>query len=382
MAVLFADLDQFKLVNDSWGHAAGDELLVSVATRLLAALRPGDSVARFGGDEFVVVCEDADEQTARDLAAQLWRRWRRRSRSAVSVCTSAPASVSLFHHRIPRPSCFASRTLPCTTPRTGGQGRIHVFDAALAEASTDRLGLSNDLREALSRDLLDLHYQPIVELATGRVLGVEALARWAHPTRGPVSPARFVGVAELTGLANALDRWAVDRACRDYEILADAFGGQPWIAVNISAGHLADPDFEDMVLSYQRRTSCARAAWSWKSPRACSWPILSTPVPCCNGCGLGGTSRPSTISGRAIAAGLPWPPTVTTLKIDRAFIARVTEEADALAITASMIDLARTMRMTTVAEGVETVQQATVLQRLGCPAGQGFLWMPPCHPTN
>ena len=246
---------------------------------------------------------------------------------------------------------------------------------ALAEESTDRLGLSNDLREALSRDLLDLHYQPIVELATGRVLGVEALARWQHSTRGPVSPARFVGVAELTGLANALDRWAVDRACRDYEILADAFGGQPRIAVNISAGHLADPDFEDMVLSSLAAHLVRPGGLVLEITESV---LMADPVHACavlqrlrdRGIESSIDDFGTGYSSLAYLGRLP----VTTLKIDRAFIAQVTEDADALAITASMIDLARTMRMTTVAEGVETVQQATVLQRLGCNAGQGFLW--------
>jgi diguanylate cyclase (GGDEF)-like protein/PAS domain S-box-containing protein len=375
VAVLFADLDQFKLVNDSWGHAAGDELLVSVATRLLAALRPGDSVARFGGDEFVVVCEDTDEQTARDLAAQLLaalaapfeiRGQRLYVGASIGIAVSPPHPASELLR-------FADAAM--YDAKTGGRGRIHVFDSALAEESTDRLGLSNDLREALSRDQLVLHYQPIVELATGRVLGVEALARWQHSTRGPVSPARFVGVAELTGLANALDRWAVERACREYEILAEAFGGQPRIAVNISAGHLADPDFEDMVLSSLAAHGVREGGLVLEITESV---LMADPVHAGallkrlrdRGVESSIDDFGTGYSSLAYLGRLP----VTTLKIDRAFIGRVTEDADALAITASMIDLARTMRMTTVAEGVETVQQATVLQRLGCNAGQGFLW--------
>jgi diguanylate cyclase (GGDEF)-like protein/PAS domain S-box-containing protein len=383
VAVLFADIDQFKLVNDSWGHAAGDELLVSVGARLVGALRQGDSVARFGGDEFVVVCEDTDEEQARELADHLMAALaapfdldgqRVYVGASIGIAVSPPQTASDLLR-------FADAAM--YHAKTAGRGRTHVFDAALADESADRLELSNDLRDALRRDELALHYQPIIELATGRVLGVEALARWQHPTRGPVSPARFVGVAELTGVANSLDRWAVERACRDYEELRDTFGGQPRIAVNISAGHLADPDFEGMVLAAAAAHCVIAGGLELEITENV---LMADPV-------LAGALlqrlRDSGVessiddfgtgySSLAYLGRLP----VSTLKVDRAFIERITEDPDALAITASIVDLARTMRMNSVAEGVETVEQAALLQSLGCTAAQGFLWSPAVPPAE
>jgi diguanylate cyclase (GGDEF)-like protein/PAS domain S-box-containing protein len=383
VAVLFADVDQFKLVNDSWGHAAGDALLVGVGARLVGALRPGDSVARFGGDEFVVVCEDTDEQQARELAAQLLAALeapfdldgqRVYVGASIGIAVSPPQTA---------PDLLRFADAAMYRAKAAGRGRAHVFDAALADESADRLELSNHLRDALQRDELALHYQPIIELATGRVLGVEALARWQHRTRGLVSPARFVGVAELTGLANALDQWTVERACRDYAELRDTFGGQPRIAVNISAGHLADPDFEAMVLAAAAAHDVADGGLVLEITENV---LMADP-------GLAGVllqrlrdrGVDSSIddfgtgySSLAYLGRLP----VTTLKIDRAFIERITEDPDALAITASIVDLARTMRMTSVAEGVETVEQAALLRSLSCTAAQGFLWSPAMSPTE
>jgi diguanylate cyclase (GGDEF)-like protein/PAS domain S-box-containing protein len=383
IAVLLADLDQFKLVNDAWGHTVGDLLLVSVGSRLMGAVKPGDSLGRFGGDEFVVVCDDTDEQQARELAAQLLaalaapfdlggQRVYVGASIGIAVAPPQPAS-ELFR--------FADAAM--YDAKTAGRGRTRVFDAALANESADRLELSNDLREALGRDELVLHYQPIVELATGRLLGLEALARWQHPTRGAVSPARFVAVAELSGLADTLDMWAIERACRDYALLRDAFGGEPRIAVNISAGHLAHPDLESMVLSCAAEYGVSEGGLSLEITESV---LMDDPVRA--GALLARlrergveTSIDDFGTGYSSLAYLGRLP-VTAIKIDRAFIAPITEDVDALAITASMIDLARTMHMTAVAEGVETAAQASLLQQLGCRAAQGYLWSPALPPNE
>ncbi|MDQ1629961.1 MAG: hypothetical protein QOI54_3705 [Actinomycetota bacterium] len=375
IAVLFADLDQFKLVNDTWGHAAGDQLLVSVGARLESALHPGDTVSRFGGDEFVVVREDTDEVQARALAERLLAalvapfdvgHQRFCISASIGIAVSPPQRASELLR-------FADAAM--YDAKAAGRGRAHVFDTALAEESADRLELSYDLREALRGDELALHYQPIVDLTTGRVIGLEALARWDHPTRGAVAPSKFVRVAELTGLASALDRWAVERACRDHRQFREVLGAQPHIAVNISAGHLADPDFESLVLSAVAAHGVPAGGLTLEITESV---LMNDPV---HAGGLlqrlrdrGVTSSIDDFgtgySSLAYLGRLP----VSTLKIDRTFVERIDEDADDLAIAASMIDLARTMRMRSVAEGVETVRQAAVLQQLGCDAAQGFLW--------
>jgi EAL domain-containing protein (putative c-di-GMP-specific phosphodiesterase class I) len=256
-----------------------------------------------------------------------------------------------------------------------GRGPSDVVEATLSEESSDRLELSDDLRNALAGDELALHYQPIVHLATGRLVAVEGLARWRQPTRGAVPAATLVQLAEVTGQAALLDQWAVERACGDYAELRGAFGGEPRISVNVSAGHLAAPDFEATVLSAVAAHGVPHGGLMLEITEGVLMkdPLLAGAMlqrlrdrgveSCIDDFGTG-------YSSLAYLSRLP----VTTLKIDRMFIEHITEDADALAIVAATVDLARTMRLTTVAEGVETVEQAGVLHRLGCAAAQGYLW--------
>jgi diguanylate cyclase (GGDEF)-like protein len=190
VAVIFADLDQFKLINDSWGHAAGDRLLVQVAKRLTDAAREADTVARFGGDEFVVVCEDTDQPSAQGVAERLQEALadpfdldgrRAYVRASMGIAVSPP-------HSAPDLLRFADAAMYAA--KSGGPGRVQLFDVTLAEDAADRLTLGSDLRDALARDELVLHFQTVVELATGLLVGLEALARWSHPiSRSGVPPA-------------------------------------------------------------------------------------------------------------------------------------------------------------------------------------------------
>jgi EAL domain-containing protein (putative c-di-GMP-specific phosphodiesterase class I) len=282
---------------------------------------------------------------------------------------------------------FASSTTQGATISPGaeasGRGRTHVVDTTLADESRDRLELSNDLRSALAGDELALHYQPIVDLATGRLLAVEGLARWQHPNRGAVPAATLVHSAEVTGQAALLDKWAVESACRDYDELRGAFAGEPRITVNISASHLAASDLEGTVLSAvaAHRVPHGGLVLEITESVLMTDPVLAGALlqrlrdrgveSCIDDFGTG-------YSSLAYLSRLP----VTTLKIDRMFTEHITADADALAIVAAMVDLARTMRLTTVAEGVETVEQAAILNQLGCTAAQGYLWGAAMPPTQ
>jgi diguanylate cyclase (GGDEF)-like protein/PAS domain S-box-containing protein len=220
-AVVLLDLDDFKLVNDSRGHAVGDALLVAVVERLCATARPLDTVARFGGDEFVVVCEDVDEATALSLAESLLAALREPfdvDGNVLHVSASfgvarSPGSAAADLLRFADAAMYAAKD--------GGRGRVALFDRPLADEAERRYALAADLRVALEQDRLRLNYQPVVDLGSGRVVGMEALARWEHPELGDISPARFVAVAEQTGLAVLLDAWAVRQALHDAAALRD-----------------------------------------------------------------------------------------------------------------------------------------------------------------
>jgi diguanylate cyclase (GGDEF)-like protein/PAS domain S-box-containing protein len=378
VALLFADLDQFKLVNDSWGHDCGDELLVAVAQRLAAAVGPGDTVARFGGDEFVVLSEGTDEASARELAdhllAQLAEPFEISGRRAY---LSASIGISMAPPAEPD-EMLRHADAAMYKAKGSGRGRVAVFDRALAGDAAERLQLGNDLREALAADQLELHYQPIVELSTGRVLGVEALARWHHPERGDVPPSRFVAVAESVGLAPQLDRWALARARRDLGRIRQQLGADVKVNVNISARHLIEGDLEAAVRDELGRggtppqgivLELTESTVMGDRDDACA--VLQRLVDL--GVTVAVDDFGTGYSSLSYLSRLP----VSTLKIDRSFIQAMTRDADSLAIAASVVDLGKTLRMTTVAEGVETSEQLELLQTLGCSAGQGYLWAPP-----
>ncbi|HEX8630944.1 MAG TPA: EAL domain-containing protein, partial [Catenuloplanes sp.] len=377
VAIVFADLDQFKLVNESWGHEVGDLLLIQVAARLRAAVRAEDTVARFGGDEFVVVCESASLTDGAGLAQRLQDALSTPfdvENQRVYVTASVGVAVSPPHSA---PDLVRFAECAMYEAKSRGRGRVRVFDGALADEVTDRLALSNDLRDALLRDDLTLCYQPVVNLLDGRILSVEALARWRHPTRGPVSPAEFVAVAEATGLGPALDRWVLNRACRDAERLGRVMAAPPRVAVNISARHLADPELEGTVLTAMRDTALADGGLILEITETAVMDSPGQAVSFLHGMRAHGVEAAIDDFGTGYSSlsylkRLP----VTTLKIDRSFVNDITSDPDALAITSAIFNVATTMRLKVVAEGIETVDQLRLLRSLGCTAGQGFLFSP------
>src|SRR3954453_4924928 len=378
VAVMFIDLDHFKLVNDSWGHATGDALLRQVAERIRTAIRPGDTVARFGGDEFVVVCEVIDrneaEQIARRVVGSLTDRFEVEGQTmyaaaSVGIAVSPPASAGELLR-------FADVAMYDAKAR--GRGRVQLFDVALAERSAERLVLGNDLRDALEHNRLDMHYQPIVDLSTGVVVSVEALARWNHPQRGLISAAQFVGIAETAGMGPALDRWALTSGARDGHIFRERLASPVRVAVNVSAANLADPTLEGNLMSTLAALSIPRDLLILEITESA---LMEQPEQAREtirrladrGISSASDDFGTGYSSLAYLNQLP----VQTLKIDRSFVAGLAEDEDAFAIVAAIVDLARILGVRTVAEGVETREQLGLLQRLGCWAGQGYLWARP-----
>ncbi|HEX3825471.1 MAG TPA: EAL domain-containing protein [Mycobacteriales bacterium] len=387
VAVLFCDLDNFKTVNDASGHDAGDALLVEVARRLRATIRPADTVARFGGDEFVVVCEDADAIGAQQVAERVAATLREPiilSGQRLFITASIGIAVSPTLPAHPE-TLLRSADSAMYDAKAHGRARWRLFDTSVAAHTCERLELTNELRDALAADTLQVHYQPVMQCENGQLGGVEALVRWQHPRRGWVSPATFVPLAEETGLIWELDRWVLSRACRDAAAMraSGVLSADARLAVNISACNIGDPElityvenaasgaglpFDALELEVTETGLMADAASAEK--------VLQGVRELGIGVALDdfGTGYSSLTNVRQLP--------VTTLKIDLGFIQHITSRPEDLAIVTAIIDLAHAVGLRTVAEGVETPEQLSLLHRMGCSAGQGYLWSPALPPSE
>jgi len=374
LACIFLDLDNFKVVNDSLGHAAGDQLLVELAQRLRATVRPGDLVARFGGDEFVVVCTDVGEAGAVALAERIGEALRRpvalggvELRPAASVGVTVQTSEHAAAEELIRDCDIAMYQA-----KAGGKGRITVLDSDARAQARDKLRLVAELREAIERREITLMYQPIFSTADGTAVAVESLARWQHPERGAISPGTFVPLAEESGLVSGLGLLVLDETCRQLAEWDQQLGAAaPARAnVNVSAlqldvnlhGHVASALLRHGLHAHRLSIELTESALM-KDPAAARQVLqdlrdLGVQVSI-DDFGTG-------YSSLAYLRHLP----VDCLKVDRSFVA---ELADGHAeITSAVIALARSLGLSTVAEGVETVAQAVELTRLGASYLQGF----------
>jgi diguanylate cyclase (GGDEF)-like protein/PAS domain S-box-containing protein len=378
LAVLFVDVDRFRLVNAAHGYALGDAVLAALADRLRGETAGGDTLARFGGDEFVVVSPATDRQQIEMLAERICAAIAVPfDMGGTTIHLTASVGVAVAHPASSPDELIRHAQAAMYQAKAGGPSHWQLLDAASARRSSARDRLRDDLREALSRDDLEVHYQPVVELATGGLVGVEALARWAHPARGWVPPHLFIPLAEESDLVSALDRWVLRRACLEAAMLRQA-GLLPLtalVAVNVSARNLADAGLLDQV-----RHSADDAGL----PLTClELEVTET-----------GLLTDARAAGRVLSSlrelgvgvalddfGTGYSPftylrqlPVSKLKIDRSFVQHIAQGGDDLAIAAAVIDLGRAVGIRTVAEGVETREQLELLESLGCLAGQGYLW--------
>jgi diguanylate cyclase (GGDEF)-like protein/PAS domain S-box-containing protein len=380
VAVLFLDLDNFKNINDATGHQTGDAVLVEVARRLQCSIRPGDTVARFGGDEFVILCEGADEESAAVVANRCLEALADPidvGARTIYVSASLGIAVSppLDGSDLLR---FADAAMYDAKAR--GRSRAVVFDQRLAHSADERWQLSNDLRQAIDTDSLQLWYQPIVDLTTGALLGLEALCRWEHPTLGMVPPDRFVAVAEETGLSTLLDTWVLRTACaatREF-MSAGLFAHSGHVAVNISARSLGDAELDSAV---RAAVTAAGIPFRALTLEVTETGVMADPDRAVRllqelqslGTSIALDDFGTGYSSLTYLRRLP----VSTIKIDRSFIREMEDDPDDMAIVVSIIDLANSVHLTVVAEGIETPAQLSLLRGLGCAAGQGFLWSQP-----
>jgi diguanylate cyclase (GGDEF)-like protein len=377
VAVVFLDLDRFKLVNDTLGHHVGDQLLQEVARRLREALRDDDTVARVGGDEFQVVLGNV--AGASDAARVAEKLMLVLSEPFVlegqELHVTASLGVSLF----PRDGASGELLLKYADTalyEAKGEGRnaYRFFSAEMNVQAHGRLQLENDLRRAVERDELVLHYQPQLDLATGEVSAVEALVRWRHPRRGLVPPNAFIPMAEETGLVLGIGEWVLAEACRQVGAWQRAGVGLPRVAVNISARQLQRPGLDGAV----RRALAA----SGLAPQALELEITESSVMLDPqharavlqslrdlGVQLSIDDFGTGYSSLAYLKRLP----LDRLKIDRSFIHGFPADGDDAAIVETIIVMTHKLGLRVIAEGVETLEQRLQLERQGCDEMQGFL---------
>lgn len=382
VALLFADLDRFKEINDVHGHLAGDELLRSVAKRLSGLLRPGDTLARLSGDEFVVLCEDlSDASQVEPLAARIDAALGEPfvvSGTELRMTASVGIAYSGHGEDIPERLLRDADVAMYQAKRRGG-ARHQVFDLCEQHLDRTRSDLEHDLAGALERGELRLDYQPIVMTADGRITGVEALLRWAHPTQGLVAPTTVVPLAEQSGAIFEIGLWVLGQACRDRHGWQDAHGGDDLtISINVSARQLMAPDFAQSVAAVLLDTHT--------DPSSVTLEVTESVF-------VGDDERVLVVfadlkhigvmlalddfgSGYSSLGYLKRFP-VDIVKIDQRFIADLTTDPATSVIVSAVVVLTHVLGMAVVAEGVETAEQHCEVDALGCESSQGFWFARP-----
>jgi diguanylate cyclase (GGDEF)-like protein/PAS domain S-box-containing protein len=376
VAVLFFDIDRFKVVNDSLGHEAGDHLLVAMARRLLSCTRPHDRVARFGGDEFVVVCESVAGQVE---AVELANRIRREvgGRFAIGddeVYATMSIGIALSTSHESAEELLRDADAAMYEAKARGRDRVQLFDIDVRERVVERLDVEQALRNAIGRGELRLHYQPIVDLTTGDIRGVEALVRWEHPERGLLLPGQFLRVAEETGYIIELGRWILTEACElaCQLLVRDGHDALPMF-VNLSPRQLADAELVPMVRDVINLTGVSPASLHFEiteNALMADADTTSSTLLALRELGVR-LALDDFGTGHSSLAYLKTFP-VEVLKIDRTFIEGLGRDGGDRAITAAIVNVARMLGLATVAEGVESQHQADELNRLGCDHAQGF----------
>jgi diguanylate cyclase (GGDEF)-like protein/PAS domain S-box-containing protein len=384
VAVCFVDLDGFKVVNDSLGHGLGDQLLTAVARRLASCVDPGDMVARFGGDEFTILIGNAVQPSVAVRTAERVIRALRRPVSLADreVTVGASAGIAFCPPGgTARPEdLLREADTALYEAKAAGKGRVVVFQPRMNTRVVQRLSLESDLRRAIDRGEFVLHYQPEVELRSGRIVGMEALVRWQHPRLGEIKPEDFIPFAEETGLIMPLGQWVLEAACRQARLWQiQRRDEEPLVmSVNLSARQFQQDDLAEQVTRVLRRTGLR--------PDGLKLEITETALMCeerravrtlehLKGLGLRlaiddfGTGYSSLSYLRRFA--------VDTLKVDRSFLNGLERDGTAVAIVQAITTLAHALGMDVTVEGVETAEQLARARTILCDHGQGFYFSRP-----
>jgi diguanylate cyclase (GGDEF)-like protein/PAS domain S-box-containing protein len=388
-AVYFLDVDRFKRINDSLGHAAGDEVLYEIAARIQRTLRPEDTVARFGGDEFTVLCESVGgvleavgvaDRLQREIAQPL-----RAGGAELRLSVSIGVALAEPGEDVGCSRLVEDADAAMYRAKERGGDRTELFDTAMRERAVEALAIEQELQRALERGELRLLYQPLVRLADSEMIGAEALLRWEHPERGLLTPEKFLPVAEDSGLIVQVGTWAVNEACRrlrDWDRRSGVdvpFG----LAVNLSARELTHPDVVSTVMT---ALSCSALA-----PGRLTIEVTESTAMADRDSGLRALRELSEAgvriaiddfgTGYSSLDHLREMP-VDILKVDRSFVAGMSANSPDSALVAAAIAMGRALEMEVVAEGIETAEQAAELRDLGCLLGQGYLFARPLRPEE
>jgi len=383
-ALVFVDLDDFKDVNDTYGDAEGDELLRTAAARMRSCIRPGDLLARLGGDEFGVLLEGADATAADDLARRVVEAMNvpfivggRPAHVTASVGVATGTTGTTGNPQV----LLRSADLAMYEAKSRGKARFVHFDIAMSEALILRTRTERELRQAIEHEELVLHYQPIMDLRSGLMAGVEALVRWQHPVRGLLGPDQFVPLAERTGAIVALGAWVLASACRQAASWQATRRGQSplVVSVNVSARQLDEPTFVVTVSRILTETGLDPGNLCLEVTETA---MMSNPAGVQQagqalrelGVRLSiddfGTGYASLTYLRRLQA--------SELKIDRSFVDGLGHDLDDTTIVNAVIGLAHAMGLSVTAEGVETPEQLGLLRGMGCQKAQGYLF---CRPV-
>jgi len=375
-AVMLLDLDRFKLINDSFGHRAGDELLKEVARRLTGAMRNADTVARLGGDEFVLVLGDTADRVEIDSITQRIFEVLEPPVIIADVAIHASPSIGIAFYPLDATTSetvVAHADAAMYTAKQRGRGNVQYFETGMAGVMRERVRLESELHDALAAGQLELHYQPKVDTATGTVHGAEALIRWRHPGRGMVPPNDFIPLAEECGVIAPIGEWVIQQACR--QARAWQIAGLPAmrIAVNVSATQFRSGNLAAVV---SRALVDAGLEARFLEIELTETAVMTNPEESIEI--LEQLSRMGVLvsiddfgtgySSMSYLRRLP----IDKLKIDRSFINEIMSRPDDASIVGAIISLAHSLRLKVVAEGVETDEQLSFLQGLGCDQYQGY----------
>jgi diguanylate cyclase (GGDEF)-like protein len=382
VAVLLLDVDQFKTINDSLGHAAGDDLLVALSARLQHVVRGSDTVARLGGDEFVVLCEVESEAEAFAVAERIADAWERPIPVAAGGEIFVSASIGITTSARPQSAETMLREADAAMYRAkdGGRGRYELFDEEMRQHAFVRLRTESDLRRAVEREQFRVHYQPIFDVAVPRLLGVEALVRWDRPGNGIVGPGEFIELTEETGLIAPLGRWVLDQATAQVAEWRERFphAADLGVTVNVSGRQLARPEFLGEVEAALDRSGLEPGTLGLEITESVLLKDASLPRSTLEAVRALGVRVLLDDFGTGYSSlsrlkGIP----VDAIKVDRSFVDGLGAEEDDTAIVSAIVDIADSLGLGTIAEGVETPDQLEALHGLGCQGAQGYLFAEP-----
>jgi diguanylate cyclase (GGDEF)-like protein/PAS domain S-box-containing protein len=382
VSILFIDLDRFKMINDSLGHAIGDQLLCEISDCLSACVRPNDTVSRLGGDEFVILLEDIKTQDNATMIAQriLQALTNPFNLGEREIFMSASIGITFSLDGFHRPEdLLRDADLAMYRAKVQGRGRYAIFHPKMYSSAVALLEMETDLRRAVDRQELELYYQPIVSLRSNRLVGFEALIRWHHPQQGLISPAQFVPIAEETGLIGPMGRWILRQACTQLRQWQIQFPDWPPLTVNVNlSSKQFSPHLSQQVEQILAETGLEAQYLKLEITESVLMSHAESAIATLTqlkqlGIQLAIDDFGTGYSSLSYLHRLP----IDTLKVDRSFIQRVDSDGEQLAIVRTIITLAWNLGMEVVAEGVETRKQLAQLQSLRCEYAQGYLFSKP-----